>query len=329
MEGIRKKKPEDKIVFELEELNEEPKVSIPLTAEIPLTFEKEIVQLELTEEANDVVLNEVVLEEEIELPVAVEEKQEETFIQMETPSDPMMPVLKEYAEERPIVAEAEESSSEAIDEKVFFEISTASDQIPTSVIDFDAFAFTQPSTVSAENNTPETTTTDTENNSSLSSGGYLAKPVQIYAEETPEVSATHENEWPITSEVKEDEPLIQMELVIKEEPKATEETTEQSDSPIMNAPVEEPALQDESEEALRRRAAERIARLRNLSFNTNTSDPSTEFETVPAYLRRNVDLTNQIADIESFYSSYTVKAKEENQSEISTLNTFLEGKKPD
>ena len=123
--------------------------------------------------------------------------------------------------------------------------------------------------------------------------------------------------------------MIQIELVIKEEPKATEETTVQSDSPIMNAPVEEPALQDESEEALRRRAAERIARLRNLSFNANTSDPSTEFETVPAYLRRNVDLTNQIADIETFYSSYTVKAKDENQAEISTLNTFLEGKKPD
>ena len=61
----------------------------------------------------------------------------------------------------------------------------------------------------------------------------------------------------------------------------------------------------------------------------NASDSSAEMETVPAYMRRNIDLTNQIADVESFYSSYTVKPKEENQAEISTLNTFLEGKKPD
>ena len=85
---------------------------------------------------------------------------------------------------------------------------------------------------------------------------------------------------------------------------------------------------DETEE-LRRRAAERIAKLRNLSFNVNTADPNNEFETVPAYLRRNMEMQVQIADVESFYSNYTVKPTEENQASISTLNTFLNGKKPD
>ena len=92
--------------------------------------------------------------------------------------------------------------------------------------------------------------------------------------------------------------------------------------------VEEPALQDETEE-LRRRANDRIAKLRNLSFNINAADPNNEFEAVPAYLRRNMELHNSIADVESFYSKYTVKSDENNQAEISTINTFLDGKKPD
>ncbi|MBL0200374.1 MAG: hypothetical protein IPP81_09420 [Chitinophagaceae bacterium] len=96
----------------------------------------------------------------------------------------------------------------------------------------------------------------------------------------------------------------------------------------MISDVEEPAMQDEAEE-LRRRAMDRIAKLRNLSFNINAADPNNEFETVPAYLRRNMELHNSIADVESFYSNYIVKSDDNNQAEISTLNSFLEGKKPD
>ena len=96
----------------------------------------------------------------------------------------------------------------------------------------------------------------------------------------------------------------------------------------MKSDVEEPAMQDETEE-LRRRAMERIAKLRNLSFNINAADPNNEFESVPAYLRRNMELHNQIADVESFYSNVTVKTDDKNQAELSTINTFLEGNKPD
>jgi cell division protein FtsZ len=85
---------------------------------------------------------------------------------------------------------------------------------------------------------------------------------------------------------------------------------------------------DETEE-LKRRAMDRIAKLRNLSFNVNAADPNNEFESVPAYLRRNLELQNSIADIESFYSNYTVKSDKDNKAEISTINTFLDGEKPD
>jgi cell division protein FtsZ len=98
--------------------------------------------------------------------------------------------------------------------------------------------------------------------------------------------------------------------------------------PIMMSPVEEPPMVDEADE-LKRRAMDRIAKLRNLSFNVNAADPNNEFESVPAYLRRNMELHNSIADVESFYSNYTVKSDENNKAEISTINTFLDGKKPD
>ncbi|RYY09967.1 MAG: hypothetical protein EOO04_37620 [Chitinophagaceae bacterium] len=129
--------------------------------------------------------------------------------------------------------------------------------------------------------------------------------------------------------VQEDEPAIEMQLVVKDSQKAAEdEPLVQQTQPIMMSTVEEPAMQDETEE-LRRRATERIAKLRNLSFNINAADPNNEFETVPAYLRRNMEMHNQIADVESFYSNYTVKTDDNNQAEISTINTFLDGKKPD
>ena len=149
-------------------------------------------------------------------------------------------------------------------------------------------------------------------------------------EEPTRESNLNEEPTPLQSSIKEDEPVIDMQLVVKDSQKAAEEQPPivQQTQPIMMSTVEEPAMQDEAEE-LRRRAAERIAKLRNLSFNINASDPNNEFETVPAYLRRNMDMTNQIADVENFYSNYTVKSDDNNQAGISTINTFLDGKKPD
>lgn len=93
--------------------------------------------------------------------------------------------------------------------------------------------------------------------------------------------------------------------------------------------TEEPALLDDVEEQ-KRRAAERIQKLRNLSFNVNNAgDANHEFDAVPAYIRRNMELFgNTLTSVENFYSKYTVN-KDDNNSPINTLNTFLDGKKPD
>lgn len=165
-----------------------------------------------------------------------------------------------------------------------------------------------------------------------SSGGYLAKPSQIYAEEKlKQESKTVDEPAPLQVPKQKDEPVEEMQLVVKGNHEAGEEEKEKKvhqTMPIMMSSVEEPPMVDETGE-LKRRAMDRIAKLRNLSFNVNAADPNNEFESVPAYLRRNMELHNSIADVESFYSNYTVKSDENNKAEIGTINTFLDGKKPD
>jgi cell division protein FtsZ len=173
--------------------------------------------------------------------------------------------------------------------------------------------------------------------SSAVSGGYLAKPSNIYAE--PKSQLSNPEHIPVkepifgtgaTESTKEEEPSFDMQLVLKDDIPAAEvplahQTINQASGSFS---AEEPALQDEAEEQ-KRRAAERIQKLRNLSFNINAADPNNEFETVPAYIRRNLELYNTISPAQDFYSNYEVKTDGNNNTTISTLNTFLDGKKPD
>ena len=184
--------------------------------------------------------------------------------------------------------------------------------------------------VSAEKNSP----------ASAVSGGYLARPSNIYAQESGSQKEPLPASRPVKEPVltassvtssKEEEPSRDMQLVFKDDIPAADEpklNQAQEEVALEHTPAEEPAMQDEAEEQ-KRRALERINKLRNLSFNINGADPSNEFETVPAYIRRNLELYNTISNVENFYSSYEVKTDENNNTEISTINTFLDGKKPD
>ncbi len=171
------------------------------------------------------------------------------------------------------------------------------------------------------------------------SGGYLTRPSNIYDEE-PSTSEPLSEEVPLKDQMiftataknpgSDTNLPADMQLVFKDEiPAADVPGAHQTQTvSIADQPAEEPAVQDEAE-GLRRRAAERINKLRNLSFNMNAADPNNEFETVPAYIRRNLELYNTVTSVESFYSQYEVKSDNNNQGEISTINSFLEGKKPD
>jgi cell division protein FtsZ len=269
-------------------------------------------------------------------PIAIgfDEKDEEEQIAeitepmaMKAVEDEFMPTLKEATEEIPVVELPSKTTGDKLDEAaVFFEISSASDQVP--IIEFDIPQSPPPIDKPAKVQ-KEITVINKDASTHPSSGGYLAKPAQIYVEEQPTSESNSIDELlPVQENQQEDEPVIEMQLVVKSHQAAEEEQHVQKTQPIMISDVEEPAMQDETEE-LRRRAIDRIAKLRNLSFNINAADPNNEFETVPAYLRRNMELHNSIADVESFYSNYTVKTDDNNQAEISTLNSFLEGKKPD
>lgn len=175
--------------------------------------------------------------------------------------------------------------------------------------------------------------TSTSNPSSAASGGYqLARPSNIYAEPGPEANASMPSvEKPVSSSFAADqldEPSeMQMQLVEKDIPAADMPLAHHAHTPLFPE-VEEPALRDEAEEQ-KRKAAERLHKLRNLSFNVNSADPNNEFETVPAYIRRNMELYNSNSHIENFYSKYEVSSDQNNQAHISTINAFLDGKKPD
>lgn len=256
----------------------------------------------------------------IKADVEEKAKEESTLV-----DDPMMPMLTEYkSPELP------------------FEPSNASHQQDEVPIMFDLSTETKEEIVHFFEEVNATPTKEEEVAVmavvNANSGGFLKKPAQIYVEEKkqeviqPVAEAPSNEQEPAAEPFKliiPEEPAMEMTLIEKEE-------LEIPAPPIVKQPVqtfsmpapEDTVLQEENEE-LRRRAQERINKLRSLSFNINASDPNNEFDTVPAYLRRSVDMTNQIADVENFYSNYTVKSDGNNQVEISTINTFLDGKKPD
>jgi cell division protein FtsZ len=161
-------------------------------------------------------------------------------------------------------------------------------------------------------------------------GGFLSRPRRIYADEEEPQHTVNPDPVNLNSKqppIEEADPDSEMRLVISENPAADEVTSPGKYS--HSAFAEEPALQDEAEE-LKRKAAERLHKLRNLSYNVNGAEPNNEYEHVPAFIRRNLlekELTHSVA--EEYYSSITVKPDERNKGHLSSLNSFLEGKKPD
>jgi cell division protein FtsZ len=169
---------------------------------------------------------------------------------------------------------------------------------------------------------------------SAASGGYLARPSNIYAasnaEEKTSVVAV-EKPVPVQSSASnEQEELLELQMQIVERddiPAADMPLAYQAQSPLQQE-VEDASLTNETEEQ-QRKAAERLHKLRNLSFNVNGADPNNEFETVPAFIRRKMELHSNTTPVENFYSNIEVKAGDSKQANLSTLNTFLDGKKPD
>ncbi|OJW82234.1 MAG: cell division protein FtsZ [Bacteroidetes bacterium 46-16] len=125
----------------------------------------------------------------------------------------------------------------------------------------------------------------------------------------------------------------EIKLVIKNEMPPVKEQ-----QPVASVKIGEHMLTaDELEEKQRfeeqkRALEERAERLRRMSFNIKNSESTDDMENVPAYVRKNVNLDNSVASADKFLSGYSVGVNDQQnntQASIQTINTFLDGKKPD
>ncbi|MHB1922964.1 MAG: cell division protein FtsZ, partial [Chitinophagaceae bacterium] len=107
-------------------------------------------------------------------------------------------------------------------------------------------------------------------------GGFLSKPEHIYAEFNGPVKETPP---PVISELQEMETIPEMSLVIRED---------LQDNIFSQRPVEQINIEETDEQ--KRKSAERLVKLRSISFNVKSIETSQELEMVPAYIRRNINI---------------------------------------
>ena len=155
-----------------------------------------------------------------------------------------------------------------------------------------------------------------------------------YSQPEPVATAIQEQPEPVTESApmfayeEKQEEEIGMRLVIKKEEPVQEDIIIKRGERVLTADeIEENRRFEEQKRALEDRAE----RLRRMSFNIKSTDSADEMESVPAYMRKNVQLDNQASSDRPFYSGYTVGMDNNNNNKggINTINTFLEGNKPD
>jgi len=271
-------------------------------------------------------------EEKIILTLNVPEQKVAPKPEEEQDTDPLTPRLIQAPEEKAAKSAVQPELFDFLpqqEEKEIWHLSKTSLTSSPSIA-IETSTKSQPVSDSAQVYTKDNNDLNKEASTTATSGGYLSKPSNIYAEEPDQLQSKtndpHEEPLPVPSNFSSDGKTDEMHMVIKDPNAADKSGIEPAQN--RNYFVEEPAMQDEAEEQ-KRKAAERLNKLRNLSYNVNASDSNNEFETIPAYVRRNFQLKNALASVEKFYSNYSVKTDENNQTQISTINTFLDGKKPD
>jgi cell division protein FtsZ len=311
---------EEKIIMTLgeeEKKKEAPKVEIESKAKvIDLLAPRLVDTIPATDEPVSAMM--IVEDEELE-----EEEQENENMILQPAEDNKTVVWDLHITEKPLSEITNRLTGETTGEKMMLTEKTEA-----------VFSEDQSGKSTSRKHDDVSTNKDSSQSVSAASGGYLARPSNIYAESkagvsTPTPSAEEPRIAQNDPKQINEEPPCDMQLVMRNDiPAADRPLAHHSQQPL-TASDEEPALQDENEDQ-QRRATERLKKLRNLSFNINAADPNNEFETVPAYIRRNMELYGSSAQVvENFYSNYEVKTDENNQTKISTINTFLDGKKPD
>lgn len=149
----------------------------------------------------------------------------------------------------------------------------------------------------------------------------VAQPVE---EPVMEATVTETMHVYIREEPKQEE--IPMQVFVKSE-EVVEPVVKIGERILSAEEIEEKRRFEEQKRALEDRAE----RLRRMSFNIKGTESSDEMEAVPAYMRKNMKLDNQVASSDSYYSGYAVGVNDsqEPKAAIQTINTFLDGKRPD
>ena len=339
-------------IHEVDEISEK-EYEAEMDAQISIAASEvmeEMVSQPIVFEINDVYEGED-LEEEVELikeEVVVNEVEEEVI---------MASFQEEDLDEEIALNEIEE---EQIEEEVIVS------ELQTPVAETNHFILTKPTNIYAEHTEEEPLLEEMEEMPVIEEMEEMEEFEEMEEEEMVEMEEMEEmvmqDDLAVTMQEIVEEEIVEEEIV--------EEIVEVAEITMQAAPVQEPVVYESSfrmeeeptmqlvmreessfnanqnnakqhsssfdmpmddAEEQRRKVAERIQKLRNLSFNiNNASDPNNEFDAVPAYVRRNLDLFgNTMASVENYYSKYTVEKDENNQTQISTINTFLDGKKPD
>ena len=321
---------------------EEPRTEEPILADGNFTLGEEVVEAieEVVEEVMSVHELDEISEKEYEAEMDAQISIAASEVMEEMVSQPIVFEINDVYEGEDVEEEEEVIEEEQIEEEVIVS------ELQAPVAETNHFILTKPTNIYAEHTEEE--------------------PLLEEMEEMPVIEEMEEFEEMEEEEMVEIEEMQE----IVEEDLVEEEIAEVAEITMQAAPVQEPVVYESSfrmeeeptmqlvmreessfnanqnnakqhsssfdmpmddAEEQRRKVAERIQKLRNLSFNiNNASDPNNEFDAVPAYVRRNLDLFgNTMASVENYYSKYTVEKDENNQTQISTINTFLDGKKPD
>lgn len=141
--------------------------------------------------------------------------------------------------------------------------------------------------------------------------------------ELPKTIEAKKEEHEEKRETKEDGP--QIELIIKNDQQF------QDKPKIGERYLTEREIEEKNRfEAQKKALEERAERLRNMSFNIHGRENNNEIDSVPAFMRQNKDLKKTDHSSDSYLSGYSVgENKKDHNGPISSVNTFLDGKKPD
>jgi len=144
---------------------------------------------------------------------------------------------------------------------------------------------------------------------------------EISKEELPfELSADESSKeivFEINTEVPAKEEIVEPVLKKREEPVADSRNSEEIEA------KKQEEIKKVEEEDQKRKAYERILRLKELSLKLKTPNGLTELEQEPAFVRRKISLDNTPHSSESQVSKYTLSENDEKKVEIKPNNSFL------